>query len=578
MFARHALALAALVVVTWATSLHSGYVHFDTPWLVADNPILSTGDLSWLPAIVADTSLGTRMVLGAEYLPVRDVTVLLDFAVFGDWWMGHHLVNLGWYLAGCVLWLWLCRRLLPDPRLAFLAAALYAVHPTHVESVAWLASRKDVVSLALYLGAIVTWWRGGRGGWAASVLLFGLAYWAKNTAITLPAVLVLLSLLARRERPTTLRWLAQWIPHGLVALLGLAVTLRLGQSVSMMAPERADTAWGLVRIEAQVIARYLEMLVAPRGLSALYVEPAVDGPAWIGLSLIAALLAAAAACWRARPLVSLGILWFFVTLLPVSQIIPIQNLMADRYLLLPSAGAILAAVALVPAAALRRPAGLAAAVAVVAVLGGVTAQRNLVWTSDVHLWEDTVEKQPDLDRGWLSYAAALEREGEGTRAAAVLAEGLARLPDSPLLVQSHGLRLLEQGDPRAEAVLREAIARDSGARRAANALVVLLHREGRLEESVAVGQQLVTIHPLYVEGWNSLGAACIDARELDCADRALQRAQALAPMDARVWVNLGNLAYLTEDRAGAQAAWEEALRLEPGNDYARRGLAHLRGD
>lgn len=576
-FSRHALALSLLVVVVWATSIHSGYVDIDTPWLVAENPLLSTGQLSLIPTIVGDFSLGTRMILGAEYLPVRDVTVLLDFAVFGSWWAGHHLVNLGWYLAACLLWLWLCRALLKDARLAWLAAALYAVHPTHVESVAWLASRKDVVSLTFYLAAVVTWMRGGRGGLGVSVLCFALAYWSKNTAITLPAVLVLISLLVRRERPTTLRWWLQWIPHGLVAALGITVTLRLGASVAMMAPERAESVWGLVRIEAQVIARYLELLVAPLRMSVLYTEPIVSGPAAGGLAVIGGLLAGAAACWRRRPLVSLGILWFFVTLLPVSQVIPIQNLMADRYLLLPSAGAILAAAALVPAGVLRRPVGLAAACAVVAVYGALTAQRSMVWHDSVALWQDVTVKESGLDRGWAALSGAQAAVGQVQEAAETLEQGRAVLPESSLLVQSQGLLQLQQGDPAAEETLRAALAMDPGHRKAANGLAVLLQRAGRLDEAVAIAQTLVSIHPLYAEGWNTLAAACIDARQLDCAEAALGRAVALVPMDVTVWVNRGNVAYLQGDVEVARECWEEALRLDPGNDYARRGIAHIDG-
>lgn len=576
MFARHALALTVLVLAVWATSVHPGVVDIDTPWLVTDNPLLSTGSPAALPAIAADFSIGTRMMLGAEYLPVRDASVLLDFAVFGDRWAGHHLSNLLWYLAGCLLWLWLCRRMLPDARVAWLAAAVYAVHPTHVESVSWLASRKDVVSLTFYLAAVAGWMRADRAGRVASVVCFALAYWAKNTAITLPAILVLVSLVVQRESPRRLGWWLQWIPHTLVALVGLYVTLGLGDSVAMMAPERAASTWGLVRIEAQVIARYLWMLVAPVDLAVLYVEPAVDGPAWIGLSLIAALLAAAAAMFHRNRFVTLGILWFGVTLLPVSQIIPIQNLMADRYLLLPSAGAVLALAALVPASWLRRPAGLAAAAVVVSLYAGLTVQRTTVWWDSVSLWTDLTQKQPGLDRGWAALAAAQAEAGDQAAAEQTLSEGLAVLPSSSLLLQSRGLALMERGDPAAEDLLRQVVETAPGRRKAANALAVLLHRQGRLDESAAIAQQLVIVHPLYAEGWNSLAAVCIDQRQLDCAGHALSQALRLTPLDATVWVNLGNVAYLRGELAEAEAGWSEALRLDPENPHARRGLEHLR--
>ena len=80
------LLLLLLGLVVWLPSIHNNTVNFDTPWLVVNNPILSTGDVSTVSQIWLDLSLSTRMVLGSEYLPVRDLTVLLDFAIFQDRW------------------------------------------------------------------------------------------------------------------------------------------------------------------------------------------------------------------------------------------------------------------------------------------------------------------------------------------------------------------------------------------------------------------------------------------------------------------------------------------------------------
>ena len=360
------LLLLLLGVAVWARSVHSNTVNIDTPWLVVDNPVLSPGDPAVIPAVLTDLSVGTRLILGAEYLPVRDLSVLTDFALFGDAWAGHHATNLLWYLLSCSLLLSLFRALLSDSRLAWLAAAIYTVHPLHVESVAWLASKKDVVSLVFFIGGILAWLRGGWRWGALSVLCLGLAYWSKNTAITLPAILVVLSLLHARQSPRRLGWWLQWIPHGLVALAGLALTLHVGGLVSMMSPERAPTAWGVFTIEVQVILQYLWMIAFPLELSLSYVEPQAAGltepRVLLGLAAMGALLTLALR-WKKHPVAALGILWFFITLLPVSQIVPIQNLMADRYLLLPSAGLILAAVSFLPPAVLRRPPGRARAAA-----------------------------------------------------------------------------------------------------------------------------------------------------------------------------------------------------------------------
>ncbi len=573
------LLLLLLGVVVWSRSVHDSTVNYDTPWLVVDNPLLSGGDPSVIPAILTDLSLGTRLLLGAEYLPVRDLSVLADFALYGPVWRGHHLTNLLWYLLSCGLLLSLLRQLLGDDRRAWLAAALYTVHPLHVESVSWLASRKDVISLAFFFASILAWLRGGWRWGLASVACLALAYWAKNTAITLPAVLVVLSLIHVRQSPLRWRWWAQWVPHGLVALLGLGLTMHIGGLVSMMAPVRAQSGWGVFTIEAQVILRYLGMMIWPADLSVKYPEPGVVGLGepvlWLSLLLIGGLLGVATQA-RRWPLVSLGILWFFITLLPVSQIVPIQNLMADRYLLLPSAGLILAAVALIPAALLRRPAVLVVAGAVIAALSAATWERCAVWHSYVALWTDLVEKHPEEPDGWTALIGLAVESGDLDEADRIIARGLTVLPDDPGIRQGQGIVFMARGDlVDAEEAFRDVLSQSQDFRKSKYNLMLSLHRQGRLAEAEAVGRELTAEHPLYEVGWNGLGAVYIDLGQPTEARAALERAYALNPHDPGTVTNMGNAAFLQGDRQAAARWWQEALRLEPDNDYARRGLDAL---
>lgn len=574
------LLLLLLGVIVWARSIHGSFVNYDTPWLVIENPLLSGGDPSIVPAIFTDLSLSTRLLLGAEYLPIRDLSVLADFAVFGTSWWGHHTHNLLWYLLSCGLLLSVFQTLLKDDRKAWLAAAVYMVHPLHVESVSWLASRKDVISLAFFFASILGWLRGGWRWGVASVFCLGLAYWSKNTAITLPAVLVVLSLLHARQSPLRLRWWLQWIPYGLLALLGLALTFHVGGMVSMLSPVRADSAWGVLTIEVQVIGRYLRMIVAPYGLSVRYPEPEVASliaPMFLlGLAALGGLLASAAALCRARPVVSLGILWFFITLLPVSQIVPIQNLIADRYLLIPSAGLILAAVSCLPASLLRKPAGVAAAAGILLTLSAATWQRSAVWHSSQALWADLVEKNPADPYGWTSLIGVAVEDGRLDDADLLVGQGLTVLPDEASLLQSRGIVAMKRGKlADAEEAFVEALILDPDLRKSRYNLMLSLDGQGRSEAAVEVGRALVSEHPLYEAAWNGLGAVYIDLGQPEAAQAALEEAYALNPYSVSTNTNLGNAAFLLGDSVSAEGWWRAVLRLEPGNDYARRGLKAL---
>lgn len=532
-----ALALLALCLVAWSSAVHPGFVTLDTPWLVTDNPILSTGDPGWIPTILWGMDQGTRLTLGAEYLPVRDLTVLLDFAIAGTRWSWHHAHSLAWYLGACLLFLRLCERLVPRPTVAWLVAALFALHPVHVEAVTWLASRKDVVSLFFFLLALVLWLEARGRAWrmGAVVACMALAVWAKNTAIVLPGMLLLLSLAHLRERPDSSRWWVQWIPLGLVTALALGVSLALGKQVAMYAEVRGGSTAAALLLECRVVFHYLGLMAWPRELAVVYPEPVVlpllhpvSLAALVGVLLLVALVPL---CWRRQPLVAMGVAWFFLTLLPVSQLVPIQNLMADRYLLLPLGG-----VALVLAAALvwlRERLGSAplwGALALCLVLAWLTRGQNHVWHDSVSLWTAALERSPEDARIRRNLAGVLATEGQREEAEALLQEGIEQYGEHPQLLAGLGLHALQAGEQeRAELLLGAAWSNDDGLRRAGANLVSLWVGQGRLEEAATLGEQLTGSHPFYAKGWNNHGSALLGQGDLDGAQRAFERAGELDP-------------------------------------------------
>lgn len=575
---RGSLLLLLLGVWVWSSTVWDGDVDLDTPWLVFNNPILSTGSLDALPTLLWDMSPGARLTLGAEYLPVRDLTVLLDFALFGERWAGHHLHSVLWYLGAGLLFLSILERLLGEGLRAWLGAAIFLVMPVHVESVAWLASRKDVVSLFfvfLSIRLFLDRTAHPRRGLLALTLLLP-AYWAKNTAIVLPAWLFVLDWARDPSAARRPRWWAGWLPWAALSAMGLVVTLSLGSVVAMYAEPRAEDTLGALSLQCAVLGRYAGMLLWPTELSVLYVEPPVGWgvEALRGLGVAAGL--GVFALLSKERLVRLGVAWFFLALLPVSQLIPIQNLMADRYLLLPSAGLVLALAAGVP----RRGHALWLLLALfcVGLQARWTLERIPVWRGSLALWQDLTEKQPLHPRGWTALSGAQTALGQPAAAEATLEAGLTALPGHPLLQASLATIRAEQGDPEAAVSHYQAALRaDPKLRKAANNLAVLLRRQGRAEEAAAVARILVRQHPLYPEGWNTLGAILLDQRQFLEATTVLGQASALAPFDPTVTLNLAALAWLQGDQSEAARWWTETLRLDPDNATARAGLAQVRG-
>jgi tetratricopeptide (TPR) repeat protein len=521
------------------------------------------------------------MTLGAEYLPIRDLSVLADFAIFGPRWAWHHLHSLAWYLAGCLLFLRVLDHLVGDRCVAWLGAGIFLLHPVHVESVTWIASRKDVLGLFFVMAALLVQLEARDRPWRPWVLalLLVFAVWSKNTAIVLPVLLVALSLIHQRERIVSWSWWLGWAPLAVTTVCLLGISLSLGEQVSMYAEVRGGSTLAALLLQARVVFHYLAMVAWPSGLSVVYSEPAIlpaTHPATLAATVgVLTLLALIPLTARRLPLLSLGLAIFFVSLLPVCQLVPIQNLMADRYLLLPLSGLVLALAQLLSWLHSRHGRWtLLPWVALCLGLAVGTARQQRVWTSSVALWERAHQRDPDNVEVRCSLAGALEAEGRVREATALLHEGLEQQPDHPALLSSAGVLALEHGRPeQAEQLLRRAWASDDDQRKAAANLMTLLNAQGRSAEAAALGAQLTATHPLYPQGWNNHGAALLALGRLDEAARAFERALEANPFYATAACNRGVVAGRQGRRADVDTWARRCLALDPENET---GAALLR--
>ena len=576
------LGLALLVLVTWTASLHGGFVNFDTPWMVVDNHLLDGGLLSAVAAVLWDMSFATRHVLGAEYLPVRDLSVLIDLSLWPTSYFAHHLHNLALYVLLCALVLELMVALLGLELRAWFAASIFALHPVQAETVSWLVGRKDLLAGVFVVAGVLFWLNSkGRGkGLALSVGCMLLACWSKNTAIVFPAllgVLVVYGMGGGRDR----RWWLGWLPFLGVGCLVAVTSMAIGEQMGFLAERRGEGLFEGLWVQSWMTSHYLFTFLWPAQLSVLYAEPEL--PLVLNVTTLSTVLsclglfAVIILTWKRRPLVALGLSWFVVAQLPTSQLVPLQNLVADRYLFLPSIGLALALGSLLPLQhRVGRKALIAGLGALLLLLTFQSRERCEVWQDSVELWGDVVRKHPDLGRGYAAQAGALraaEREGEATT---VLEQGLKRLSGDPLLLEARGLDLMRQArTEEAERTLRSALRADPRLRRAANNLSILLHRSGRSEAGLELASQMARTHPSYAHGLNTLGTILFDLGELDRAERVFLVSLELDPRGTNAVCNLGSVAYRKGLNEEAEGWWRRCLRLDPNHRTAREGLAHI---
>jgi tetratricopeptide (TPR) repeat protein len=484
--------LAFTLLAAYGLSLRGGFLNYDDDWLIRDNPILQPAHPHPLRTIWTDLSADTRHTLGAEYLPVRDTFVWLETRAFGFSAPALRTLSLLLFIAAALLMRAYLRRTIPEPGTAELAAWLFALHPLHAESVAWLAGQKDLVALVLVAAALLLHAR-DRFPAAVPVLLLA-AMFGKSVAVASPLLLPLHDLFTRR-RP---RWPVIAASMA-AAVLALAIHVQVGRAVGMLADWPGGSRLTALTTMGPVWLRYLRLSFLPFDLSVHHdvsAHAATHVASWAAYLLLLALAALAIReARRGRSLAVFALGWFLLPLLPTSQVIaPLQNLMADRYLLL----AVLGPCLVVAALARHGPRPLAAGLVLIA--AALTFSRAQVFADSVSLWEDATAKSPQWSQGWYQLGMALpaaEAEPAFRRAIALEpgGEGARRARNNLAARLAGQERLVE-----AQAMLRDNVARFPDDPRALNNLAEITARLGDEGESRRLFERLRQRFPDYQRG------------------------------------------------------------------------------
>jgi len=326
------VSIAALVVVVYRQTVTFDFVNWDDPWYVLNNPLIT----SWHPSnlLKIATSVVTR-----NYAPLTIFSFLVDHSLWDLWPGGYHLTNVGLHLVNAVLVYVLLLKLTGNRFIAWTTAALFAVHPIHVESVAWISSRKGLLSATFILAALTCRLRPQRtprqeGFW---LLFLALALLSKAIAVVVPAVALMYDLLILRR--TVSRAVSEQIVPGFLAVLLLLVTMSAQTTLSGGVRGHFGMNKGqILAVDTVILWRYVGMLADPHDLCVLY-DPPTSGIAGLIAVAVAGWLIVGVAVFRCRrrcPLVTFAIVSFFLFLLPVLNLFPLTTLMNDRYLYLPS--------------------------------------------------------------------------------------------------------------------------------------------------------------------------------------------------------------------------------------------------
>lgn len=356
------------------------------------------------------------------YRPLRNVSYLIDYILFGLNPFGFHVINLLLHIQNIVLVGYLARLLTGRGLVAIVSAVLFAFHPIQTEAVSWIKGRDDLICTFFYLSSLSLYIKGrdkkGYLYWG-SVISFALALFSKEAALTLPLMIFLYN----QHIPGKGDAKRSYHPYIYLSLLYLLlrtiVVGRVGQT----------DYWGGSFLSAFYtnwtgMVYYLKLLFFPVNLCADYlmfpVRTAVLDPYVLGALFIILLFLGTAvfSFIKGKRVLSLSILWFFVTLLPVSNIVPIQIVIAERFLYLPSIGIFIGAGVLLgnlsdrlERARFGRKVLIVLISAVSLFLASMTVDRNHVWTDEHTFWSDVASKSPGNTRAWHNLASEYQNEG-----------------------------------------------------------------------------------------------------------------------------------------------------------------------
>jgi tetratricopeptide (TPR) repeat protein len=523
-----ALGLALATGLAYNRVRSSEFVNLDDDVYVYENNVVRMG--------LTRTSVNWAFTTGylGNWHPLTWLSLELDYALFELNPVGYHETSLALHIANTLLLFWLLSRLTGALGRSACAAAFFALHPLHVESVAWISERKDVLSTFFLFLSILAWQAYARRGkgwrYAAAVVLFVFSLMSKVMGITLPLVLLLLDAwpLDRWRRGgdappaiasgqmTIGRLVLEKLPFFLISFAFAAASVLLqGRSGAMDYGRSLTFAQRLSIIPVNYVT-YLAQTFWPVDLVVLYPHPGADLPLWKPLGALLLLVLITAIVVRLRkslPYLAVGWFWYLITLLPVIGLVQLgRQATADRYMYVPMIGLLIVFCwgGYDLAFGRRGLRWLSAAVAVMllCVCAEQTRRQVQVWQSDITLWQHALAVAPPTSTACGNYGKTLMLLGR---------------------------------DDDAEQQFRRALELDPMLFAANFDLGVLLGRKGHHVEAADYFERALASSPGNPLVLDNLGMAEEQSGQLQAAREHYERALSLNPQSAATRTRLGRL-------------------------------------
>ena len=580
--------LAALVWIVFGQTVHHGFVNFDDDVYVCKNPKVLEGlrpeNIAW----------AFTHVHSSNWHPLTWLSHILDCQIYGLNPAGPHLTNILLHTATVIL-LFLVLRGASGGTIwpSAFVAAVFAIHPLRVESVAWIAERKDVLSGLFFMLTIAAYLRYARLPWSPMryglvIVLFALGLMCKPMLATLPFALLLLDFWPL-QRLTIDGFQLTTRPYRLWPLLKEKIPLLVfstaSSAIALFAQSEALSSLPLsTRIGNALVSCviYLRQMFCPFGLAVFYPHPESSLPFWKvagAFLLLLAISAGAIACWRKQPWFLFGWLWYLLMLVPVIGILQVgAQAHADRYTYLPQIGLyVLLTRAVMNLCAGRRHCRMVlGGLATVILVAFAFCARNQTayWRNSESLWTHTLTCTTGNLVGHINLGNALLENGNIDDAMAQYQKALQIKPDDPDANVSFGYGLIQK-QKLDDAILhfQRALAAKPNYPQAYNDLGNVFAQKGKTDEAIALLQKALQIKPDYAEACYNLANAFFEKGARDEAIVYYQKVLQIRPDYAEACFNLGNTYFQMGQVDDAISYYHKALKIRPNYTRAAYNLA-----
>ena len=569
------LGLMAVTWIVFGQTLTHDFVNFDDHLYVYENPLIIRG-VSSEGIIAAFTHTHAR-----NWHPLTTVSHMLDCQLYGLNARGHHLTNVILHTISVLLLFLVLKQMTGAVWQSAFVAALFAIHPLHVESVAWIAERKDVLSAVFFMLTLAAYARYARApspaGYLLVALLFAFGLMSKPMLVTLPFVLLLLDYwpLNRvrdqcsevRGRRTKSQMRGQWsVVRGLIIeKIPLLILSAAACVITFVIQKRATGALPPLPLPLRInnaLASYLTYIwqtLWPTRLAVFYPYPNNVFPVWelvIAVGLLLAMTAAAIISGGKRPYLFTGWFWYLVMLVPVIGFVQVgEQGHADRYTYLPHVGLFVLAVWSVADATASRRSTLRIAIATAAViivwLAWAAFVQTSYWRNSETLWTHALAVTSENDFAHNNLGYLLVDLGK-------LDSAISHFETAARIRSSKTDKHYNVGSAFIEMNLADALA-----------------RKGESDEAMVHYEQAIKLEPNYADAYYNRGNVLFAKGRIDEAMADWEKSILIEPNHADAHTCLGNALLRQGSLKQAIAQYETALVLAPEDPHSRNNIAWL---